>query len=105
MTVSPTANGSKPPPDQPCKRCGKRHQSWRTIVVCRWPRVYWVSGRGPWASASFCRGALTVQLYATQDTAVKAKADIDAYGCGGGCCRLHSVVDLSVGYARQGGRS
>jgi hypothetical protein len=92
-----------------CRRCGKRHQSWRTIAACRWSKAIWISGnpslRGAcYASVSDCpcfrRVGLTAILYGTRAEAEDAKALIDKYACGGGCSRQHRVVELS----RDGGR-
>jgi hypothetical protein len=85
------------PLDQPpvtCRRCYRRHRHWRTVAQCRWPRVLWVMGTGPWASVSYCHPGCTVQLYPTEAEALKAKALIDRLACGGRCHRHHRVIDL-----------
>jgi hypothetical protein len=63
------------------------------LAECRF-RAIWATGRGPWASVSFCPRGTTVQLYETEAEARQAKATIDATACGGACIRDHRVVDL-----------
>jgi hypothetical protein len=91
----------------PCSQCGRRHRSWLAVAKCRWPRAEWVCGDPPFdgpafASVSLCggEGQTTVILYPTEAEARGAKRLIDRLACGGRCCRLHSVVELS----RDGGR-
>ena len=76
-----------------CRRCGRHHRTWHRLAECRF-RAIWASGRGPWASVSFCPRGTTVQLYETRPAAEDAKATIDATACGGACIRDHRVVDL-----------
>jgi hypothetical protein len=92
-------------PTRPCSRCGKRHRSWRTIAMCRWPRATWISGDPPFAgpcfaSVSSCSGfrrsGATVILYGVEDRAIEAKTMIDRLGCGGGCSRQHAIVVLGT---------
>ena|SRR5665213_2803493 len=91
-----------------CRRCGKRHQSWRTVAACRWPRAIWIAGSAPdagrcFASVSLCggEGQTTVILYPSLAEALAAKRLIDRLACGGRCIRLHSVVEVM----RDGGRA
>jgi hypothetical protein len=51
----------------------------------------WVHGAGPYASLAYC-GVLTIERYATLESAVKAKRAIDWSGCGGSCARAHLIV-------------
>jgi hypothetical protein len=92
-----------------CRRCGRRHKSWRAAALCKWPRAEWVAGNPPWrgpcyASVSMCpgfgRAGVTAELYPKLAEANAAKRRIDATACGGGCSRQHCVVKL----ARDGGR-
>src|SRR5262245_61005755 len=94
----------QPTPDMaPCRRCGRRHRTWRTLACCRWRRAIWVSGNGRFASVSLCAHSVgggryedtTVQLYREHDAAVAAKRTIDATGCGNSCSRNHFVTDLA----------
>lgn len=80
-----------------CRRCGRRHRSWRALAKCRWPGAHWVGGEGPFASVSSCRPGDSVELYATRQQAERARARIDEWGCCGGCTLLHRVVDLAGG--------
>jgi hypothetical protein len=90
-----------------CRRCGRRHRSWRAVAMCRWPNAIWIAGSAPddgpcFASVSLCGGdaQTTVILYPSDEEAQAAKRLIDRLACGGRCCRLHSVVEVM----RDGGR-
>ena len=85
-----------------CRKCGRRHRSWRTVAVCRWPRSCWVSGEGRFASVSWCHPGATVELYADREKAEQAKRAIDMGGCGGSCSCLHAVLDLAGRPRRRG---
>jgi hypothetical protein len=81
---------------RPCQRCRRRHKSWRTVALCRWPRSEWVVGNpsfaGPcFASVSHCPRGITVILYPTKAEAEAAKRLIDRLACGGRCMKLHRV--------------
>lgn len=93
-------------PGIPCRRCRRRHRTWRAVCECRWKRgLLWCSGRVPpsspcYASVSSCRAfnhryrwssAITIVLFDTAEKAAQAKAMIDRLGCGGGCCRAHKI--------------
>jgi hypothetical protein len=87
-----------------CRRCGRRHRSWRGVAQCRWARAEWVCGApdfsGPaFASVSNCggfrRSGPTVILYPTEARALEAKAMIDRLACGSRCCRMHKVERMT----------
>ena len=65
---------------------------------CRQPAIR----RAAFASVSLCggEGQTTVILYPSDQEAQAAKGLIDRLACGGRCCRLHSVVELSRGGGR-----
>lgn len=58
----------------------------------RWPDAEWIIGNGKWASVTHC-DVITVMLFETKAEAETAKEFIDKTGCGGGCRRLHEVVN------------
>ena len=59
-----------------------------------WKKAEWICGEGRYASLAHCINILTVMLHKTRQEAQKAKEDIDEGGCGGGCYKDHSVVDI-----------
>jgi hypothetical protein len=71
------------------------HRSHRTLARCAWPKAYWVSGSGPWATLAHCK-VLTVELHRTRAEAETAMRMIDGTGCGGGCYRHHEIVHLRL---------
>jgi hypothetical protein len=75
--------------------CGRRHRTYRAFVECAIPSAVWVQGDGPVALIAWC-GQPTVTLCADADTAKRAKATIDASGCGGSCSKRHEVVGLEL---------
>jgi hypothetical protein len=77
-------------PGQECRRCGRRHQTWRAAARCHWPSASWIAGRVPFPGPCFavlsrCPGGLTITLWHSLDNAREAKATIDRTGCGGRC--------------------
>src|SRR5262245_10034673 len=91
-----------------CPYCGRRHRSWYNFARCHFRRgLIWVQGDPPingpcWATVSHCRKGrcssyLTVTLWETAAEAEQAKAGIDRWACGGGCCRHHRVYTLHEG--------
>src|SRR5262245_64686770 len=80
-----------------CGYCGRRHRTYRQAARCRWRDALWVEGEGRWASVSLCpheenfvpKRAVTVELYASREEALAAKARIDRGFCGNACRRLH----------------
>jgi hypothetical protein len=83
-----------------CRRCGKRHRSWRTVALCRWRGAEWIVGDPPFAgpcfaSVSHCPRGVTVILYPTKAEAEAAKRLIDRLACGGRCMRMHVVTQLA----------
>jgi hypothetical protein len=91
------------PPAAACRRCGRRHRTWRAFALCVWPRAIWVYGDGRWASYSGCphlgpRGreyAVTVELHPTRAGCERAKEMIDRGHCGNCCRKDHRVIDLA----------
>jgi hypothetical protein len=73
--------------------CTRSHRSARTFMKCAIPKAAWIVGRGDYASIAWC-DVPTVELYATQEDAERAKATIDRTGCGGRCQRRHEVVQI-----------
>lgn len=73
--------------------CLRRHQSYRTLARCIWPRAVWVTGQGPYATLAHCRH-LSVMLHATLAEAEQSMATIRATGCGGACDGKHELVQL-----------
>lgn len=82
-----------------CRGCGSRHRSWQRRVDCQFGPAIWITGDPPangrcFASISDCRGQRTIELYATRAEAEQAKAVIDELACGGGCSRIHRIVEM-----------
>jgi hypothetical protein len=67
--------------------------NWKTAAKRRWPKACWIAGSGRYASLAHCR-ELTIELFNSAPEAAKAKAQIDATGCGGRCYRQHEIIDL-----------
>jgi hypothetical protein len=75
--------------------CGRRHQSYRTLAKCKWPRAEWIRGDGRYALLAHCR-VLTVALHQTHESAEKSKQVIDTSACGGHCHNNHEIIDLDT---------
>jgi hypothetical protein len=69
-------------PGLPCPRCRRRHQTWNTVVACRWPGLDWVIGRVPpdapcHAVLADCRRGRTVTLWETLEKAEQTRRFLD----------------------------
>lgn len=74
-------------------------RAWQDEAERRWPDAMDatdpnVSGRGPWATVSWC-GPLMVVLHATRADAERSLRVIDGGGCGHGCWSDHELADLA----------
>src|SRR5262245_7095219 len=74
----------------------KLRARWRKAAKARFLNALWINGSGRFASVSWCHGEPMVQIYIGRRQAEAAKALIDQYACGGGCCgaNSHMIVDL-----------
>ena len=88
-----TATGHIPPLPA-CRRCGRRHRTWRTLAGCVLRPVAWVTGDGPWGSVADCPRGRTAILFPTEAEARRAKAQVDRTRCGGACIGQHRVKYL-----------
>lgn len=73
--------------------CERTHRTYRTTAKCLWPRAYWITGDGPYATLAWCR-VLTIELHDDWPTAVSAMRVMGGTGCGGACGNRHEMVYL-----------
>jgi hypothetical protein len=64
-------------------------------------RAVWTRGEGPYASLAYCGAGLTIRRFLTLKGAIEAKRAIDGAGCGGGCCRIHVIVQVDADNPRN----
>jgi hypothetical protein len=58
-------------------------------------------GRGEYATLAYCAGRLTIHRHTTLDKAIEAKRAIDGGGCGGGCGKVHVIVQVDPTNSRH----
>jgi hypothetical protein len=61
----------------------------------------WTRGTGEYATLAYCGGELTIMRHATLERAVEAKRTIDASGCGGGCVKVHAIIEIDPRNSRR----
>jgi hypothetical protein len=61
----------------------------------------WTEGCGNFATLAYCGGELTIQRHQTLEQAITAKRMIDDGGCGGGCCKVHVIVEIDPTNSRH----
>jgi hypothetical protein len=74
-------------------RCARKHETHRELAQCMW-RAEQVSGDGPYALVSRCRG-VAVELCPTEAELINALISFDSTGCGASGCRgAHDLIQL-----------
>jgi hypothetical protein len=61
----------------------------------------WADGKGNYASLAYCGDGLTIMRHVTLAEAIQAKRTIDNSGCGGGCAKVHMIVQIDPSNSRQ----
>jgi hypothetical protein len=93
--IARTPNSPQPESEYPI-----RWYKFRARAEKLWPKAYWITSGGRWASVSECdHDGATVWLWETLQEAHDALDFIDRTACGSGCWRNHFIFDLALGKA------
>lgn len=88
--------------------CKRKHRTYLTLARCVWKNAIWVrpfeggdnSAEYRFALVTNCRKPYmrgdqrTVSLWLSAEMVKRQKTFIDRFGCGGGCSRVHEIIEL-----------